>query len=405
MNFEFFFAKKIIRGGKNSFSKPIIRISIIAIALGIAMMTLSLSIVQGFQEEIQKKVIGFGAHILITTYDSQGVLEAKPISTNRPIIQQIKELNGVNHVQAYTNKGLILKTKENNYGAILKGIDQDYKWTFFEQYIIKGDKPYIDSSKRSNEVLISSIIASKLKLQVGDDVLAYFVQQPPRMRKFVVSGIYNTGLGEMDETMILGDLKHIQKLNDWEDHQVSGFEVLIDDMEQLTHLDQQIYKQLDYDLTSTSIKDNRPDIFNWLELQDINVIIIISLLILVCGIDIISALLILILERTRTIGILKAVGAKDTSIRKIFIYNAAYLIIAGLVIGNIIGLGLSILQLKTGFMTLPQEAYFIDKVPIKLNFINLILLNISTLVCCLLMLLLPSFIITKLSPIKAIRFD
>lgn len=405
MNFELFFAKKIIRGGKNSFSKPIIRISIIAIALGITMMTLSLSIVQGFQNEIQKKVIGFGAHIQITTYDSQGVLEADPISTNREIIPKIKKLEGVGHIQPYANKGVILKTEENNYGAILKGIDQDYKWTFFEQYILKGNKPHIDSSKRSNEILISSIIAAKLKLKIGDDVLAYFVQQPPRMRKFIVSGIYNTGLGEMDETMILGDLKHIQKLNDWEDHQVSGFEVLINDMSKLEQLDQQIYEQLDYDLTATSIKDSRPDIFHWLELQDINVVIIISLLILVCGIDIISALLILILERTRTIGILKALGAKDVSIRKIFIYNATYLIIAGLVIGNIVGLGLSILQLKTGFMTLPQEAYFIDKVPIKLSFTNLALLNLATLICCLLMLLIPSYIITKVSPIKAIRFD
>jgi lipoprotein-releasing system permease protein len=405
LNFELFFAKKIINGGKNSFSKPIIRISIIAIALGIAMMTLSLSIVQGFQTEIEKKVIGFGSHIQITTYDSKGLLEHKAISKNREFVKELKKLNGVNHIQAFASKGAILKTDEDNYGIILKGIDSEYKWDFFDQYIVEGKVPKLDSLKKSDEILISTTIANKLKLKVGDDVLAYFIQQPPRMRKFIISGIYNTGLGEMDEQMVIGDLKQIQKLNNWEDHQIGGFEVLIDNIDDIDQLDDQVYEMIDYDLVATSIIDARPDIFSWLELQDLNVIVIISLLILVCGIDIISALLILILERTSTIGILKAIGAKDKSIRKIFIYNAAYLILTGLFFGNLFGLGISLLQLKFGFLSLPQEAYFIDKVPIRIDIWNLVLLNIGTLVCCLLMLIVPSNIITKISPVKAIRFD
>lgn len=405
MNFELFFAKKIINSGKNSFSKPIIRISIVAIALGIAMMTLSLNIVTGFQHEIEKKVVGFGAHIQITTYESKGLLEHKPISKNREFIQEIKNLDGVNHIQTFANKGAILKTDENNYGVVLKGIDTDFKWDFFNQYILEGRVPMIDSVKRSNEILISSTIANKLKLQVGDNVLAYFIQQPPRFRKFEVSGIYNTGLGEMDELVIIGDLKQIQKLNGWEENKIGGFEVLIDDIKQIDVLDDKIYEKIDYDLTATSIMDSRPDIFNWLELQDLNVIIIISLLILVCGIDIISALLILILERTTTIGILKAIGTRDNSIRKIFIYNAAYLILSGLFYGNLVGLGVSILQLQFGFLSLPQEAYFIDVVPIKIDLLNLLLLNVGTLVCCTLMMIIPSNIVAKISPIKAIRFD
>ncbi len=404
MNFELFFAKKIIKGDKNSFSKPIIRISIVAIALGIAMMTLSLSIVQGFQAEIEKKISGFGSHIQISTYDSRGLLENKAISKNREFIPKLQNIEGINHIQTFANKAAILQFKENNYGVVMKGVGVDYKWTFFEQYIIAGKIPELSTKKKSNEILISSTIANKLKLKVGDEVLAYFVQQPPRTRKFTVCGLYNTGLGEMDEQIIIGDIQQIQKINGWEDHQIGGFEILVDDIEEVERLDQEVYEVIDYDLSSISIKDSRPDIFNWLELQDINVIIIISLLVLVCGIDMISALLILILERTNMIGILKAIGAKNSSIRKIFLYNATYLILMGMLWGNLIGVGVSFLQLKFGFLSLPQEAYFIDKVPIQFNFANLILLNLGTLICCFLMLLIPSGIVAKITPIKAIRF-
>ena len=405
MNFELFFAKKIIKGGKNSFSKPIIRISIVAIALGIAMMTLSLSIVQGFQAEIEKKITGFGAHIQISTYDSRGLLENKPISKNRDFVPTLLKIDGIHHIQTFANKAAILQFKENNYGVVMKGVGPDYKWSFFEQYITEGNIPKLDSSIKTNDILISSTIANKLQLKNGDEVLAYFVQQPPRTRKFKICGIYSTGFGEMDEQIILGDIQHIQKLNGWEDHQIGGFEVLIDDIERVEELDEKVYEAIDYDLSSTSIKDARPDIFNWLELQDINVIIIISLLVLVCGIDMISALLILILERTNMIGILKAVGAQNASIRKIFLYNASYLIVMGLFWGNLLGSGISLLQLKFGFMPLPQEAYFIDKVPIQFDFINLLLLNVGTLICCFVMLLIPSGIIARISPVKAIRFD
>jgi len=405
LNFELFFAKKIIKGEKNSFSKPIIRISIVAIALGIAMMTLSLSIVQGFQAEIEKKVSGFGAHIQISTYDSRGLLENKPISKNREFIPKLLSVKGINHIQTFANKAAILQFNENNYGVVMKGVGADYKWTFFEQYILEGKIPDLSAKKKSTEILISSAIANKLKLKLGDDVLAYFVQQPPRTRKFTVCGIYNTGLGEMDEQVILGDIQQIQKINGWEDHQIGGFEILVDDIEQVDRLDEEVYEIIDYDLSSISIKDARPDIFNWLELQDINVVIIISLLVLVCGIDMISALLILILERTNMIGILKAIGAQNSSIRKIFLYNATYLIVMGMFWGNVLGIGISLLQLKFGFLSLPQEAYFIDKVPIQFNITNLFLLNAGTLTCCFLMLIIPSGIIARITPIKAIRFE
>lgn len=405
MNFELFFARKIIKGSKNSFSKPIIRISIVAISLGIAMMTLSLAIVEGFQREIEKKVIGFGAHIQVTNYESKGLLESKAISTNRDFYHQIDSIDGISHVQVYAHKGAILKTDDQNYGAVIKGISSDFDWSFFKQYIKEGDILKIADSSRSNELLISENIAQKLQVGINDEILVYFVQQPPRLRKLKISGIYNTGLGEMDDRMVFTDIRHLQKINGWENHQVGGFEILIKDLKDLDRMTEAIYQNIDYDLTAHSIRETRMDIFNWLELQDINVIIIITLLILVCGIDMISALLILILERTQMIGILKAIGAQNASIRKIFLYNAAYLILMGLFFGNLIGLGAAYAQLEFGFLKLPQEAYFIDTVPIAIDFGKLLLLNIGTLVLCLLMLLIPSNLVAKISPVKSIRFD
>lgn len=405
MNFELFFARKIIKGSKNSFSKPIIRISIVAISLGIAMMTLSLAIVEGFQKEIEKKVIGFGAHIQVTNYESKGLLESKAISKNRDFYHQIDSIDGISHVQVYAHKGAILKTDDQNYGAVIKGISSDFDWSFFKQYIKEGDILKIADSSLSNELLISENIAQKLQVGINDEILVYFVQQPPRLRKLKISGIYNTGLGEMDDRMVFTDIRHLQKINGWEDHQVGGFEILIKDLKDLDRMTEAIYQNIDYDLTAHSIRETRIDIFNWLELQDINVVIIITLLILVCGIDMISALLILILERTQMIGILKAIGAQNASIRKIFLYNAAYLILMGLFFGNLIGLGAAYAQLEFGFLKLPQEAYFIDTVPIAIDFGKLFLLNIGTLVLCLLMLLIPSNLVAKISPVKSIRFD
>lgn len=368
-------------------------------------MTLSLAIVQGFQEEIKKKVIGFGSHIQITKFDSRSQIEGAPISTNKDFYPELEQEEGIKHIQVFANKGAILKTEKDNLGVVIKGISHDFSWDFFEQYITQGEKLKIDSNKKTNNILISETIAKKLDVKLNETVLAYFIQQPPRLRKFTISGIYNTGLGEMDEKIVMADIRHIQKINGWEDQQVGGFEILIDDFDNIDALDEMVYERIGFDLVSTSIKEIRIDIFNWLELQDMNVIVIISLLVLVCGIDIISALLILILERTKMIGILKAMGAQNNSIRKIFIYNASYLIVSGLVYGNLLGLGLAYLQLEYGFLTLPQEAYFIDVVPIKLDFVNLLLLNAGTLITCLVMLIIPSNIIANIEPVKSIRFD
>lgn len=368
-------------------------------------MSISLSIVNGFQTEIERKISGINAPITITNYKSRHFLEQTPIDRNREFTNEILDIDGVKHVQVYANKGLILKTKEDNYGAIAKGIDSDFDWSFFKEHLIQGELPFLRDDSTSNDILISSHIANKLTLKKGDNLYLFFAQQPPRYRKVYVSGIYQTGLGELDERLVLIDLRHIQKVNEWEDNLVGGFEIILNPEADIPTIDDQVYKVIDNDLISTSILESRPDIFNWLELQDVNVIIIISLLIAVCGIDIISALLILILERTNMIGILKALGANNLSIRKIFIYNAIYLVLQGIIWGNLLGLGFAFLQKKFKFLKLPQEAYFIDNVPIEFDWIELLLLNAGTILCCLSMLIIPSNLIARISPSKAIRFQ
>ena len=369
------------------------------------MMTLSLTIVEGFQEQIRDKISGFGAHITIQKFQNRGQYDSNPISLNRGFIDSLSGIDNIRHIQSFAYKGAVLKTDEENQAVLLKGVGSDYNWEFFNSYLKDGRLPRIEDSSRSNEVMISENLAKKLKLSLNDEVLLYFVQQPPRFRKFTITGLYNTGLGEMDDKVMVGDIKHLQKLNNWDDRQVGGLEVMLNDFERMEESMAKINEQIDYDLAATSITESRVDIFNWLELQDVNVVIIIGLLILVCGIDIISALLILILEKTRTIGVLKALGSRDASIRKIFIYHAAYLVISGLIIGNLMGLGIAYLQLEVGFMKLPQEAYFIDRVPIVFSWWKLALLNLGTLAISILMLIFPSSIIAGIEPVRSIRFD
>lgn len=407
MNFELFTAKKILQGNSegNRFSAPIIRISILAIALGMAVMIIALAVVTGFQTEIRNKIVGFGSHISITSYNTDNPLEAKPIDRNQDFYSSIKENPKVDNIQVFANKGGIIKTDEDIYGIVLKGIDKDYDWRFFEDKLVNGTIFSIEDSSKSNSILISEYVANKLFLKVGDDIKIYFIQEPPRIRKFTISGIYNTGFGEMDEVFAICDIRHIQKLNDWSENLVAGFEVSINDFEDLEAVDEEIYHSIGYNFNSTSIKKSRADIFNWLELQDINVFVIIILMLLVAGINIISALLIMVIERTNMIGILKSIGANNLSVRKIFLYSATYLVGVGLFWGNLIGISFCILQSKFEFLKLDQDAYYIDHVSIEISGLDIIGLNIGTLVISVIMLLIPSLIISKISPAKAIKFD
>ncbi|MCB9360705.1 MAG: ABC transporter permease [Flavobacteriales bacterium] len=409
MNLEYFISKNIIKGDARSkkFTKPIIRISIAAIALGLTVMIVAISIVSGFQQEIRNKVIGFGSHIQITSYDSQNTYEASPINKNQSFYPSIDTVQGIKHIQVFANKAGIIKTNEEIYGVVVKGIGSDFDWEFFKKNLVAGEVVKVKDGELNNDLLISKTIADKMKLKVGDKTFIYFIQQNGQLRPkdFIIKGIYQSGLEQFDNLYVLSDITHIQKRNGWNENQVGGFEILIDNYDDLGKLDLFVYDNIGYDLHSTTIVNQNPDIFNWLELQDVNVIVIIVLMIVVAVINIISALLILILERTNMIGILKALGMPNWNVRKIFMYNAVYLVVKGLLWGNVIGLGLCFLQLQFGFLKLPQESYYVSVVPIKLSFYYLVMLNLGTLVICAAMMIIPSYVITKITPIKAIRFD
>ncbi len=407
MNYELFIAKRIVFGSKKDtkISRPIVRIAILGVALGIAVMIISVAIVTGFQKEIRDKVIGFGGHIQISNFDANTSMEIKPISKKQAFLPALNKLPEVQHVQAYATKAGIVKTDDAIEGVVLKGLGSDFDWGFFRNKIVSGTSFNISDSVKSNQVLVSKYMADRLKLKINDKVHMYFIQQPPRVRVFKIAGIYETGLEEFDKLFILCDMGHIQKLNDWTPDQIGGFEVLLKDFDKLDQTGKTVYDLIGYNLNSRTVKEMYPQIFDWLELQNINVFIIIALMVVVAGINMISALLIIILERTNMIGTLKALGASNWSIRKTFLYTAAYLTGFGLLWGNVLGLTLCFLQKKFNLIELSQENYYVAVVPINFSIPYFMILNLGTLVVCIVMLIIPTFIITKITPIKAIRFN
>lgn len=411
MNFEFFIARRLIgHGSVQSKTKPIISISIMAIALGLIVMIASLSVVSGFQTEIRDKVIGFGSHIQVTSMESQSELEPAPISRDQPFYETITMQPGIRHIQVFGTKPGILAANDEIHGVVLKGVGADFDWEFFKTKIEAGEHFVVDSEKKTNATVLSRRIADKLSLDLGDPVIAIFMTENGEelKRKLTVSGIYNSGLGgqEFDDRILLVDLAHVQKLNGWTPDQVSGFEVLIDSYNDLERIDQLVDgSQIGVFLKTTTILDLHPDIFNWLNLQDYNVQFIIIIMLIVATINVISALLILILERTTMIGVMKALGASDWSLQKIFIQNATYLLLKGLLWGNVIGIGLCLLQEHFQLLTLNPESYYISVVPIKMVPSEIILLNVGTILICLLAMVLPSLLISRISPVKAIKFD
>lgn len=407
MNYELFIAKHILKRDNLNLSGPYVLIAVIAISLGLAAMIISIAIVTGFQKEIRNKVVGFGSHIQITNYDFNKSFEASPVSKYQDFYPEINTVSGIDHIQVFANKAGIIKTENEIQGIVLKGIDTDYNWSFFENNIIVGEILQISDSVKTNDIIISKKLADKLLLELNDEVRVYFVtdgSKQPRGRKFVIKGIYETGLEEFDDLYVIGDIKHIQKLNNWNEGQVAGFELILSDFDDLNEIAEKISKNIGYDLKAVTIMDQHPQIFDWLALQDMNVIVIIVLMILVASITMISTLLVLILERANMIGILKALGAKNWSIRNIFFYHSVFIIGQGMIWGNIIGIGFSVIQKYTGIIPLSEESYYVSVVPIHLDIGMFVLINIGTLLICTLMLIFPSYIVSRISPIKAIRF-
>jgi lipoprotein-releasing system permease protein len=414
MNLPYFIAQRLIKGRREetSFSRPINVIAIIGIAMGLAVMIIAVSILTGFKKEIREKVVGFGSHIQIMNFDSNISLETTPISDTQEFIFKIKQIPGIRHLQVFATKAGIIKTDEDTQGVVLKGIGSDFDWSYFSSNMVDGSVFTVNDTGRTDKVIISKKISDMLRLHTGDSFVMHFVQKPTRMRKFTISGIYETSLDEFDKIYVFCDIAHIKRLNGWEDDQVSGFEVFIDDFDKLDAMTTAVRDAIGYKITEeeamfkvTNIKIKYPQIFDWLNFQDINVIIIILLMLIVAGFNMISGLLILILEKTNMIGILKALGSEDATIRKVFLYQAAYLIGKGLFWGNLIGIGLALIQLKTGIVTLDPSSYYIKTVPVNLEMSHIILLNAGTMVAIVIMLLVPSQLISRITPVKAIKYD
>jgi lipoprotein-releasing system permease protein len=414
MNLPYFIAHRLIKGRREgtSFSRPINVIAIVGIAMGLAVMILAVAILTGFKKQIREKVVGFGSHIQIMNFDSNISFETTPISDTQKFIPRIKQISGIEHVQVFATKAGIIRTDEDIQGVVLKGIGSDFDWSYFRSNMVEGSVFTVTDTGRTDKVIISKKISDMLRLKTGDSFAMLFIQDPPRMRKFTISGIYETSLEEFDKMYVYCDIGHIKRLNGWKEDQVSGFEVFIKDFDKLDEMTSEVRDAIGYKITEedtkfkvTNIRIKYPQIFDWLNFQDINVIIIILLMLIVAGFNMISGLLILILEKTNMIGVLKSLGAEDITIRRVFLYQAAYLIGKGLFWGNLIGIGLAFIQLKTGLITLDPTSYYIKTVPVNLELTHILLLNTGTMAAIIIMLLVPSQLITRISPVKAIKYD
>ena len=415
MNTELFIAKRLYKGNqkkKKRVSTPAVSIAIAGIALGLVVMILSVSIVIGFKKEIRGKVIGFGSHIQITSFGDNNSYELKPIAVSDSLLSLITANSEIRHVQPYIIKPGIIKTDENFQGIVLKGVDDNYDWEFFKKNMVEGDIINADDTSGVNQAIISKDIADKLHLKLGDRFTTYFVQEPVRARRFDITGIYQTNFEDYDKLYILTDMSLLAKLNQWDDDYASGLEVLVKDYNQLDLTTQNLFfdmashrDKLDNTLYARSIKDINPIIFDWLNLLDMNVWIIIILMLVVSGFTMISGLLIIILERTNMIGILKAVGTRDFNIRKIFLYLSSFLILKGLFWGNIIALIICFAQKYLHIIKLNPEVYYTSYVPIDINLWNILIINVGTLIVSMLMMIGPSYLIAKMSPAKSIKFE
>ena len=418
MNFELFLAKKIHfskeKGDNKRVTPPVVRIAMAGIAIGLAVMIIAVAVVVGFKKEVRDKVIGFGGHIQLSNFDNNVSYESVPIAVGDSLRNVLETTEGVKHIEVYATKPCIVKTETDFQGVVMRGVSADFDATFFRKHLVEGQMITIDTAKSNNDVLLSRTIAKMLRLKCGDSFLAYFVDnnQQVRPRKLTISGLYDTGFADYDKLFVICDIRLVQRINDWDDDMVSGVEIFIRDFNRIDELTEKLY----FSLIShqdrfgntyfvRSVKELNPMIFNWLGVLDSNVVIILTLMILVSGFTMISGILIIILERTNMIGILKALGQQNVSIRKVFLYVSFFLIIKGMFWGNIIGVTFCLLQSHFGWLKLDPATYYLDSVPVDLNIFTLILINICTLVVSMIMMLAPSYLISKIEPARSIRFE
>jgi len=410
LKLEYFIAKRLItaKDHKSSISAPIIKIAITAIALGMIMMIVSIATGIGLQQKIRQKVSAFNGHIIISGYnDNNSDVSTKPISIHQSFYPNFKSVEGIQHIQAVASKAGMIRTETAFEGIIFKGVGKDYQTDNLKEYLVEGRLPNFKTNL-NEETLISQYLCNRLGLKLGDKFVTYFMKEDSEgynLRNFKIVGIYNSGFQEFDANYVIGDIRHVQRINKWSPDQIGAFEVFVDDFTQIQSKGQQVYEETSSTLDSQTIVEKFYYIFEWLKLFDFNILVILIVMIAVSTINMVVALLVLILERTQMIGILKSLGANNWSIRKVFLYNAAYLIGRGLFWGNVIGIVLLLIQKYFGLIKLNPESYYVNVAPVDINLFYILLLNIGTVVICLLVLLIPSYIITKITPSKSIRFE
>lgn len=415
MNFPLFIAKRIYQNNsdKKKVGRPATRIAVAGVAIGLAIMIISISVVFGFKHTIRDKVVGFGSHIQVTNFMSLQDLEQYPIQMNDSVVNILRQTPGVNQVQKYALKQGILKTDQDFFGILLKGVGADFDSTFIHQHLVEGSIPQFSDSVNSNQLLISKTISDKLGLKLKDKIFSYFIDQHGvRVRRFTVAGIYHTNLSQYDKLIGYTDLHTVKQLNGWKHDQASGAELSVADFSQLDNIAAQVGKRIgkttdQYGETYSyqTIRDSSPQIFSWLDLLDLNVWIILALMLAVATVTMISGLLIIILERTSMIGLMKALGAGNRIIRTTFLWLATLMVGKGMIIGNVVGIGLVLLQHYTGLVQLDSETYYVEQVPVEINVLFILLLNIATLIINVLALIAPTYLVSKIHPAKSMRYE
>ncbi|WP_295720866.1 FtsX-like permease family protein [Mucilaginibacter sp.] len=405
MSFASFISARITFKSKRTFSKLIVRIAIIGIMLGLGVMILSLAIVKGFKHEIREKVRGFAGDIRVIKFDLNSSYDSSPITYDSDFVKRALKSPLVTRVMPTATKPGIIKANNEIEGVVLKGVDKTYDFSYFKKMMVAGDViDFKDSVEAQKEIMLSQQTANRLKLKVGDKLLMYFVQNPLRKRQFKIKGIFSIGVEEVDKTFVIGALSLINRLNDWKPGEIGQYELRIADFDQVNYAANKLDDILPVKLKSRTVMEDYPTIFEWLNLLDVNSVVMLVLMVIVAVINMISALLIMILERTAMIGMFKAMGATNWNIQKVFLFNATYLIGLGLLLGNILGVGLGYFQQQTHFFKLDEASYYMTFVPVQFSLSDILLLNLGTLVICLLVLIVPSMLVSKISPVKAIRF-
>lgn len=408
MNFSWWFSKKIALGKntKNNLSSIIIRIGQVAVALGIIVSLITFSTGVGARQAIKSKLADFNGHITIKNYNSNNSLNSDSLSIKQPFYPDFKQIPEIEHVQAVANKSGVIRTAENFSGVVFKGVGTDYDTTRFQKFLIKGSFPKINNDSVLSDVVLSQKIANELKLDIDSSFVMYFIrdESKPVYRRYNVKGIYKSDIKNFDDIVMIGDIKQVQNLNKWDSTTVGSFELFIKDIDNVTEISDQVAKNIPYNLLSEGASDSFAQINEWISVFDKNITIILTIMLFVVIINMVMVLLILILERTQSIGLLKAFGATNWKIRTLFINYAIFIMLPGLIAGNVIGLGLLLIQKYFKVIKLPAENYYISEAPVYLDFQMIVLLNAGAIIICAIVLLLPSYMISKITPAKAINF-